>query len=142
MVLWQKQVKGHGTDIAIQLGLSGADPVTFEVDQIDAKMNDIKAMKKILLHGRHEIDFDPAEDIEFFFTESLPFHPNALTFLVNLANGDTIAETYYSIGGGFVVREGEAVASGTDSGITIPDQYSLMIFCIGAERQAWVSVKW
>ena len=96
---------GHGTDVAIQLGLCGADPVTFEVDQIQAKMNDIKAMKKILLHGRHEIDFDPDEDIEFLYAESLPFHPNALTFLVKLYDGDAFAETYYSIGGGFVVKE-------------------------------------
>ena len=98
---------GHGTDIAVQLGLSGDDPVSFDVNNITAKMNDIKEMKKILLAGKHEIDFDPAEDIEFLFSESLPFHPNALTFLVTLVNGDTLAETYYSIGGGFVVKENE-----------------------------------
>ncbi|MEO5894018.1 MAG: L-serine ammonia-lyase [Ferruginibacter sp.] len=100
---------GHGTDVAIQLGLSGEDPVTFDVDMISAKMDDIKAMKKLLLSGRHEIDFDPMEDIEFLFAESLPFHPNALTFLVTLHNGETFAETYYSIGGGFVLKEGESV---------------------------------
>ena len=98
---------GHGTDIAVQLGLSGDDPVTFDVHNILAKMNDIKQMKKILLAGKHEIDFDPVEDIEFLFSESLPFHPNALTFLVSLKNDETIAETYYSVGGGFVVKEGE-----------------------------------
>ncbi len=98
---------GHGTDIAVQLGLSGDDPVTFDVHNIVAKMNDIKQMKKLLLGGKHEIDFDPAEDIEFLFSESLPFHPNALTFLVNLKNNETLAETYYSVGGGFVVKEGE-----------------------------------
>ncbi len=98
---------GHGTDIAVQLGLSGDDPVTFNVNNINPKMTDIKQMKKILLAGKHEIDFDPSEDIEFLFSESLPYHPNALTFLVSLTNGDTIAETYYSIGGGFVVKEGE-----------------------------------
>ena len=98
---------GHGTDIAVQLGLCGEDPVTFDVNSIDARINDIKQMKKLLLGARHEIDFDPKEDIEFLFSESLPFHPNALTFLVELKNGDTIAETYYSIGGGFVQKEGE-----------------------------------
>jgi L-serine dehydratase len=70
-------------------------------------MDDIKAMKKILLAGKHEIDFDPEEDIEFLFSESLPFHPNALTFLVKFYNDETLAETYYSIGGGFVIKEGE-----------------------------------
>jgi L-serine dehydratase len=96
---------GHGTDIAVQLGLSGDDPVTFDVNNITAKINDIKAMKKILLSGKHEIDFDPNEDIEFLFSETLPYHPNALTFLVALKNGEHIAETYYSIGGGFVTKE-------------------------------------
>jgi L-serine dehydratase len=98
---------GHGTDIAIQLGLSGDDPVTFEVDNITAKINDIASMKKILLGGLHEIDFDPREDIDFLITESLPFHPNGLSFLAHLKNGDDLAETYYSVGGGFVTKEGE-----------------------------------
>src|SRR5437773_9247326 len=49
-----KTGKGHGTDIAVQLGLSGHDPVTFPTDQINAKINDIAAMKKIVLHGLHE----------------------------------------------------------------------------------------
>ncbi|MEO6230988.1 MAG: L-serine ammonia-lyase [Ferruginibacter sp.] len=98
---------GHGTDIAVQLGLCGEDPVTFPVDSITAKMDDIRAMKRLVLAGKHEINFDPAEDIEFLFTESLPFHPNAMTFLVRLHNEETLAETYYSIGGGFVVKEGE-----------------------------------
>ena len=102
---------GHGTDIAVQLGLSGYDPVTFEVNQIDARINDIKAMHKLMLAGKHEIDFNPVDDIEFLFSESLPYHPNALTFLVELTNGETIAETFYSVGGGFVQKEGEGSQS-------------------------------
>src|SRR4030095_1846707 len=90
---------GHGTDVAVQLGLSGYDPVTFDVGSIGARINDICAMKKILLGGLHEIDFDPREDIEFLITESLPYHPNALTFSAHLTNGTDILETYYSVGG-------------------------------------------
>lgn len=112
-----KTGKGHGTDVAIQLGLSGDDPVTFNVDQIDSKMADIASMKKMILHGKHEVDFDPAEDIEFLFTESLPFHPNAVSFLATFRNGETLAETFYSIGGGFVVKEGELEI---DSSIHLP----------------------
>src|SRR5450432_4227631 len=109
-----KTGKGHGTDIAIQLGLSGDDPVTFDVNNIDAKVNDIKAMKKLLLHGLHEIDFDPQEDIDFLYSETLPYHPNAVTFLASFKNGEQIAETYYSVGGGFVKKEGED-ASGSST---------------------------
>ena len=96
---------GHGTAIAVQLGLSGDDPVTFDVEKINAKIADIKNMSRILLAGRHEIIFTPSDDIEFLFSETLPYHPNALTFLVSLNDGNNFAETYYSIGGGFVVQE-------------------------------------
>ncbi|HMO60553.1 MAG TPA: L-serine ammonia-lyase [Ferruginibacter sp.] len=109
---------GHGTDIAIQLGLCGENPETFEVHNIHSRIQDIRSMKKLLLHGRHEIDFDPAEDIEFLMSESLPFHPNALTFLVQLYNGETFAETYYSVGGGFVIKEGETQQQ--DESVVLP----------------------
>jgi L-serine dehydratase len=102
-----KTGKGHGTDVAVQLGLCGDDPVLVEVDSIQAKVDDIASMKKILLGGRHEVEFDSREDIEFLISESLPYHPNALSFLVTLSSGHNFSETYYSIGGGFVVNEGE-----------------------------------
>ncbi|MBI1783118.1 MAG: L-serine ammonia-lyase [Sphingobacteriales bacterium] len=108
-----KTGKGHGTDIAILLGLSGDDPVTFDVSNINSKINDIKTMKKLLLQGKHEIDFDYGEDLDFLMNESLPYHPNAVTFLATFTNDDKIAETYYSIGGGFVKKEGEG-ATGKD----------------------------
>lgn len=114
-----KTGKGHGTDIAVQLGLSGDDPVTFDVHNIEAKMDDIRTMKKLLLHGKHEIDFDPAEDIEFLMTESLPYHPNALTFLAAFQNSDPVAETWYSIGGGFVRKEEDDGAAG-GSAVQLP----------------------
>jgi len=113
-----KTGKGHGTDVAVQLGLSGDDPVTFDVEKIDTKMQYIRTCKKLLLHGNHEIDFDPQTDIEFLFTESLPYHPNALTFLVTLQQGEQLAETYYSVGGGFVQKEGEQTTS--SSAVQLP----------------------
>ncbi|RBL89202.1 L-serine ammonia-lyase [Chitinophaga flava] len=105
---------GHGTDIAVLLGLCGDDPVTFDVSKINSKIDDLRRTRKMMLAGKYEIDFDPVEDIEFLFEESLPFHPNALVFLVSFADGDQRAATYYSIGGGFVVQEGE-IGGGTTS---------------------------
>jgi L-serine dehydratase len=99
---------GHGTDIAVQLGLCGDDPVTFDVNQISSKIADISRNKTLLLGGIQPVAFDPLQDISFLFDESLPFHPNALTFLVTFADGEQQAATYYSIGGGFVVKEGDA----------------------------------
>jgi len=115
-----KTGKGHGTDVAVQLGLSGEDPVSFAVNLIDARINDIASMKKIVLLGLHEVDFDPHEDIDFLFTEKLPYHPNALTFLATLRNGNSIAETYYSIGGGFVIKEGEETVASQVAQLPFP----------------------
>lgn len=102
-----KTGKGHGTDIAILLGLSGDDPVTFDVGAIDAKIKDIETGNRLLVGGTRDIDFSVADDLIFLFNESLPFHPNAVTFQAFLETGKAISETYYSIGGGFVVKEGD-----------------------------------
>jgi L-serine dehydratase len=96
---------GHGTDVAVLLGLCGEDPVTFDVNIIQSSIEDLHTSKKINLDHSHSIDFDPKIQIEFLKEESLPFHPNAMTFLVTYSDGNTIADTYYSIGGGFVVKE-------------------------------------
>ncbi|MCC8425199.1 L-serine ammonia-lyase [Mucilaginibacter sp. UR6-11] len=101
-----KTGRGHGTDIAVLLGLSGDDPVTFAVDEVTPKIAGIGNTHKLVLGGRHEIDFSISNDLLFLFNESLPFHPNAVTFQAFLSTGKALSETYYSIGGGFVVKEG------------------------------------
>nr|WP_121269659.1 L-serine ammonia-lyase [Pedobacter schmidteae] len=98
---------GHGTDIAILLGLTGADPVTFDVNAIDSTIACIKQDQVLSLTGQQQLSFNYSEDMVFLFFESLPFHPNAVTFQAFLNNGKAFSETYYSIGGGFVVKEGE-----------------------------------
>jgi L-serine dehydratase len=102
-----KTGKGHGTDIAVQLGLCGEDPETFAVENILTCINDIAINNSLLLQGKQSVVFHPYEDIVFLSKEALPFHPNALTFLVTLNTGNKIAETYYSVGGGFVQQEGK-----------------------------------
>ncbi|RDC56869.1 L-serine ammonia-lyase [Pedobacter chinensis] len=102
-----KTGKGHGTDVAILLGLTGADPVTFDVEAVTPTFENIQIQKKLNLAENRVIDFDYDNDLLFLFAESLPFHPNAVTFQAFLKNGKAFSETYYSIGGGFVVKEGE-----------------------------------
>lgn len=102
-----KTGKGHGTDIAVLLGLAGGDPVTFDVNAIDSTIEAIKQDGLLTLADERAIPFSYAEDLIFLFAESLPFHPNAVTFQAFLNNGKAFSETYYSIGGGFVVKEGE-----------------------------------
>jgi L-serine dehydratase len=102
-----KTGKGHGTDIAIQLGLSGENPATFDVNRIESFIFEILHEKVIRLQGKFPIVFNPLEDIEFLVNETLPYHPNALTFVAIMVDGDHVAQTYYSIGGGFVRQEGQ-----------------------------------
>ena len=102
-----KTGKGHGTDLAIKMGLLGEDPETTPVEDIEIKMEKINADKKIKLSNKHIIDFDPEKDIVFLYNETLPFHPNGMSFLVTLNNNEQFSETYYSIGGGFVVQESD-----------------------------------
>lgn len=101
--------KGHATDIAIIMGLTGADPVTVPIEDIDGIIKEIKERKVIKLNNTLELPFDPATDI-VFIREFLPFHANGMIFIANLANGKEIKETYYSIGGGFVVKEERRIA--------------------------------
>ncbi len=99
---------GHGTDIAVALGLNGEDPVTVDVNQIVPIINKIKEKGEICLAGKRNIEFSYSDDIVFLVNESLPFHPNGLIFQAFLSTGKAVSETYYSIGGGFVVQENES----------------------------------
>lgn len=102
-----KTGKGHGTDVAVLMGLCNEDPVTVDVNSITPKFNTIINDSKLDVGGEVWIDFNYSSDLKFLYNETLPFHPNGLSFLVSFANGENISETFYSIGGGFVVKEGE-----------------------------------
>ena len=106
-----KTGKGHGTDLAVQFGLNGDDPVTIPIDAIDPTIRQIAGSKKIRLGGLKEIPFDPERDIIFHFDQALPYHANGLIFRAFYQNGEGESHTYYSVGGGFVVKEGEEDAS-------------------------------
>lgn len=123
---------GHGTDIAVILGLYGADPVTFDVNQITPTIAAIKSSQKLLVNGKFTISFDPATDVVFLMTESLPYHPNALTFLAKLKSGEEIAATYYSVGGGFVEQEGLALGTSANVQLAFPidTAQDLLHWCI------------
>ncbi len=98
--------KGHGSDKAILLGLAGHAPDTVDVDQIPAILQVIRSTASIRLGNVHDIGFDEAKDIVFYPFESLPFHVNGLKCAAFDQNGALLnEETYYSVGGGFVVSD-------------------------------------
>ncbi len=96
--------KGHATDIAVMLGLVGFDPVTFPIENIDTVITTITNTGKLKLNNEIEVNFLPKEDIHFN-RKFLEFHPNGMTFNALLKDGTKESSTFYSIGGGFVVKE-------------------------------------
>jgi len=115
-----KTGKGHGTDIAVLMGLSGEDPVTCDVARIHPKVAAIRAGRTLDLDGGRAIPFDPGSDLAFHRAVTLPFHPNGLRFEAGFEDGSTVGETFYSIGGGFVVREGDPDGGGRLAGLPMP----------------------
>jgi len=102
-----KTGKGHGTDLAVLLGLNGDDPVTIPVEAVQQNFQQIHTTKKIRLGGRCDIPFDLDSDVVFLYDQTLPYHANGLIFRAFYQNGAGVSRTYYSTGGGFVVMEGE-----------------------------------
>ena len=96
--------KGHATDYAVMLGLSGQDPEYIPVQDIDGIVQSIKKNHEIKLANQRIISFDPETAI-ILNKNFLPFHANGMTFTVQLNNGNEYSSTFYSIGGGFVVKE-------------------------------------
>lgn len=96
--------KGHATDYAVMLGMSGTDPEFIVVEDIQRIVQKINATKTLNFGGELQLPFDPKADI-LFHRKFLPFHANGLKFEAFLSSGNKKSKTYYSIGGGFVVAE-------------------------------------
>ena len=96
--------KGHATDLAVMLGLSGQDPEYIPVQDIDGIIKNIENKNEINLGNEIVIPFYFLQDI-VFNKNFLPFHANGLTFTAFLSDDKEYQTTFYSIGGGFVVKE-------------------------------------
>ena len=103
---------GHATDLAVMLGLSGADPEYVPVDDISGIIDQIKQTNLLNLGNAVQIPFNPSENI-VFNKNFLPFHANGLTFTAFYDNAKYVS-TFYSIGGGFVVKEESAANTEND----------------------------
>lgn len=101
-----KTGKGHSTDIAILMGLSGESPVSCDVSAISAKTKAISDNKIIYLLNKNPIQFDPSNDLIFHYDETLPYHPNGMRLTASFIDNTQLSSIYYSVGGGFIVKEG------------------------------------
>ncbi len=100
--------KGHATDLAAMLGLNGNDPETIPIEAIDDIIASIKNNEELVLGNEKTIGFSIESDI-VFNREFLPFHSNGITFTAFNLNEEIHQSTFYSIGGGFVIKEERTV---------------------------------
>ena len=102
-----KTGKGHGSDLAVVAGIMGKDPVSVDPETLKGILKAIPLGESFYPLGAGGIPFRPSEDIIFDKESSLPFHPNGITFSYRLGDEAEKQVVYYSIGGGFVVKEGQ-----------------------------------
>ncbi|WP_178985476.1 L-serine ammonia-lyase [Winogradskyella helgolandensis] len=100
--------KGHATDFAVILGLTGTDPERMPIEDINSIIDDVKTTNVLMFNNERAIPFDFKSNI-VFNRKALPFHSNGMIFTA-LINGRNYKYTYYSIGGGFVVQEERKVS--------------------------------
>jgi L-serine dehydratase len=132
--------KGHGTDKALILGLSGAEPTTVDPRAVDSAVAQIRELGQLALLRRRNIRFHDTEDIVFHCHEALPFHPNGMVFAAYDADDHLLStETFYSIGGGFVVTEQEAVEQKPTPDFPLPfhSADSLLAICRRENIAIW-----
>ena len=113
---------GHATDRATILGLAGGLPDTYDHEKAEGLLAQIRATDTINPEGLGPLAFNPREDLSFDFGPRLPGHANGMILSATDAQGDvTLQETYYSIGGGFVMSADELEAGrNTDPGAPVP----------------------
>jgi L-serine dehydratase len=149
--------RGHATDKAVILGLMGQTPENVDPDAAEALAADVRSTKRIALAGRRIIAFDPATAIAFDTITPAPRHPNTLRLVAKDAEGHALAdETWLSIGGGFIVRDGagddasatearlphpfrsgaELLARGRETGLSIPQMVRLNEAALRSESAA------
>ncbi len=113
--------KGHGTDKAVLLGLSGHEPDTVDVDAVPALLAALRKAAALSVLGEHSVPFNEKEDLKFYRRETLPFHANGMRFIAfDAAGAELCQRTWYSVGGGFVVSE-EVAADGAKQKVIAPD---------------------
>ena len=111
--------KGHGSDIAVLLGLEGEDPRTVPIDAVATRVAHIRQTLKLQLLGKHEVRCTP-DSIVFHRREKLPLHSNGMRFTA-LEGASALAQRiYYSVGGGFVVNHEGVPEGATAAAVTVP----------------------
>ncbi|TYC14922.1 L-serine ammonia-lyase [Bizionia gelidisalsuginis] len=131
--------KGHATDLATMLGLNGSDPESIPTDTMDSIIASIKSTHTLILNNERAINFNPETDI-VYNKSFLPFHANGMCFTAFNAQNEVLHQsTFYSIGGGFVVKEERTVDKEKkelkkDFPFPVDKATELLAFCIAENK--------
>ncbi|WP_455827223.1 L-serine ammonia-lyase [Pseudomonas graminis] len=115
---------GHATDRACVMGLMGEWPDRVDPTSINGRIQQLRESGRLSLAGVQDIAFNWHTDL-LLLEESLPYHPNAMSLHAYGENGLLSEQTYYSVGGGFIIEAAEA-ASGVapTSAVELPYEFS------------------
>lgn len=133
---------GHATDRATILGLAGFEPATYDHDRAEAALAAIIATKTVMPPGLGTLRFDPKADMLFDFGPALPGHANGMILRATDAEGDVILqETYYSIGGGFVLTADElAAGAAAKPGAPVPWPFETAAQMLAMAQQSGLTI--
>lgn len=119
---------GHGTDMAILMGLLGYQPETVDPTQVETEVQSIETTQKLPLLNKYPVDFHAEKDMQFDYEKMLPHHSNGMMFTTYNNKHDIIKqEIYYSVGGGFIVTEKQ---------LTEPNELNLRVLPLPFENAA------
>jgi L-serine dehydratase len=132
--------KGHGTDVAVIAGLAGLAPATADPDEVHALPARVRAEGTLDLPGLGRLPFDADRDVVFDRLTPTDAHPNTLRFELLDASGAVLTgETWWSIGGGFIARAGEAISTDDDATLPYPFANAREMLALCAEHDLSVA---
>jgi L-serine dehydratase len=126
--------KGHATDVAVLLGLSGLLPEVVDPNAIPALVEEIRQTGTLRLAGKLSVPFAEAERLVFRRGEFLPGHANAMRLVADYRDGHRIVRTYFSIGGGAIRVEGEENLALSNISLPLPFKSAAELLEIGRAR--------
>ncbi|AJE49138.1 L-serine ammonia-lyase [Celeribacter indicus] len=128
--------KGHATDRAVILGLCGLLPDTLDPDAAEGLEQAVREDRKIRPEGLPELDFDPARDLVFDYGPALEGHANGMILRGHDRDGNIYyAQTYYSVGGGFIMTDRELEAAATGASLHDEQQARHFPYPFGSARE-------
>lgn len=133
--------KGHGTSKAVILGLGGQRPALVDPEEVDRIVGEVDGSGQLRLGAHRHIAFHPGQDIVSDVVTAPPHHPNTLAFTALDAQGNVLlGQRWCSVGGGFIVEEGQIDLPEETGAATVPFPYRSAAELLAIAEQAGLSI--